>query len=59
MKFEEILEGIRQLGCSQGAYGRMYASIMALSEEDKAELKKQLEAQNFKDMVDFVMFIEQ
>lgn len=57
MKFEEILNGIKELAKSQGFYGRLYRDLM----EDKElmeNFKKATERQNFTDIVDFVMWLE-
>ena len=57
MKKEEILSAIRSLAASQGFYGRL---LMALSsdEPDAVAYLEYLEEQNFKDVIDFVMFLE-
>lgn len=57
MKKEEILSAIRSLAASQGFYGRL---LMALSsdEPDAVAYLEYLEEQNFKDVVDLVMFLE-
>lgn len=57
MKFEEILNGIKELAKSQGFYGRLYESIME-DEEKKEQFKELVEKQNFTDFVDFVMWLE-
>ena len=58
MKYEEIIEVIKSLAKSQGFYGRLLASIEALSDSDKLEFISALEKENFKDPVDVVMFFE-
>lgn len=58
MKFNEIMDTIKMLASSQGLYGRLLSSIEELTEEKKEELKSYLEAQNFKDPVDFVLWYE-
>lgn len=57
MKKEEILSAIRSLAASQGFYGRL---LMALSsdEPDAVAYLEYLEEQNFKDVVDLVIFLE-
>ena len=57
MKKEEILSAIRSLAASQGFYGRL---LMALSsdEPDAVAYLEYLEEQNFKDVIDLVMFLE-
>ena len=62
MKMNEILSAIRQLAKSQGSYGRLYNSLMELKENDPErydEVVNLLEVQNFKDMVDMVLYFEQ
>lgn len=58
MKEKEILETFRQLAKSQGMYGRMLGAIENMTEEDYRELFDILEAQNFQDPVDLVLFLE-
>lgn len=58
MKRDEIMKTIRSLAQSQGFYGRLLADIEDLSEERYDEVMTQLEAQNFKDSVDLVLFLE-
>lgn len=53
MNREEILENIKMLSTSQGFYGRLLDAI----EEDETILDD-LEAQNFNDVVDMIMYIE-
>ena len=36
MKFDEILDLIKDLSRSQGFYGRLYASLQELKDEDPA-----------------------
>lgn len=56
MKKEEIYKTIRSLARSQGCWGRL------LNEWEEAwitnEALEELEAMNFKDMLDVVMFLE-
>lgn len=61
MKINEIIEVVRNLAQSQGLYGRILAHWNEVAENDPDEwnyIVEQLEAQNFKDAVDFVMFVE-
>lgn len=51
MKRDEILEVLRSLAMGQGFYGRL---LNSLDENSLAYL----EAQNFKDEVDLVLFLE-
>lgn len=58
MKYPEIIELIKCLAQSQGSYGRMLRSIEELDEENTNELIEVLEAQNFQDPIDFIMWVE-
>ena len=58
MKEKEILETFRQLAKSQGMYGRLLASIEDMPEDNYRELVDILEAQNFKDPVDLILYVE-
>lgn len=61
MKINEILEAIKELAKSQGFYGRMYANLMELKENDGeawAELVEKLEAKKFKNTLDFIFWVE-
>lgn len=58
MKKEEILSAIRSLAASQGFYGRLL-SVLTSDEPDAIAYLEYLEEQNFKDIIDLVMFLEQ
>lgn len=61
MKINEILSLIRLLAMSQGFYGRLYNDIMELKSYDPMGYNyfvEELEARNFKDKFDFIMFVE-
>ena len=62
MKMNEILSVIRTLARSQGLYGRILEAIEDLrdyGDPDKYdELVSALEAQNFKDPLDVVLYFE-
>lgn len=58
MKEKEILETFRQLARSQGFYGRLLVTIEDMSEDDYRELFDILEAQNFNDPVDLILYLE-
>ena len=58
MKRDEILETIRSLAQSQGSYGRLLQDLENMSKELYNTVMADLEAQNFKDAVDLVMYIE-
>lgn len=57
MKKEEILSAIRSLAASQGFYGRLLIALSS-DEPDSIAYLEYLEEQNFKDVVDLVMFLE-
>lgn len=57
MKKEEILSAIRSLAASQGFYGRLLF-VLSSDEPDSIAYLEYLEEQNFKDVVDLVMFLE-
>lgn len=58
MNRTEIEQLFRTLAMSQGAYGRLLASIYNLPAEEQEEFWAGLEAQNFSDMIDVIMYIE-
>lgn len=61
MKFDEIIQIIKDLAKSQGFYGRLLYEIEDAKENDREKyerIKVTLEEQNFKDAVDMVLFFE-
>lgn len=61
MDIEQIMAAIRSLAESQGFYVRLYNNMQAMQEnfpERRQEIVETLEAQNFKDTLDMVMFFE-
>ena len=57
----QVIEVIQQLSHSQGFYGRMLERILymqAREPESFETFKNEVEAQNFKDPVDVVLFFE-
>jgi len=57
----DIREAIKQLAKGQGSYGRLGARLDELQAEDQDkydEVMQELDAQNFKDIVDLVMYLE-
>lgn len=57
----DIREAIKQLAKSQGSYGRLDTNLDELQvvDPDKYdEVMQELEDQNFKDIVDLVMYLE-
>lgn len=62
MKRDEIINTIASLANSQGFYGRLLRDLIELKEnypDTYEETMESLEAQNFKDTLDLVMFIEE
>jgi len=53
MNKEQILEAIRTLAQSQGFYGRLLRSI-----DENPSILDELEAQNFGDTLDMVLYLE-
>ena len=58
MDREKILDAIRSLAASQGFYGRLYDSLTDGSEQAD-EFLNTMEEQNFGDVVDMVMWLEE
>lgn len=61
MDIEQIMAAIRSLAESQGFYGRLYNELWEMQTNDPEkweEVKNTLEAQNFKDSLDMVMYFE-
>lgn len=58
LNVSQVLDIIRDLSHSQGFYQRLYDNIMNLEEEAFRDFKEVMEAQNFKDPVDVIMFFE-
>ena len=53
MTGKELLQGIKELGMSQGMYSRLYAQIKDIDSETLDRI-----ASNFNDMLDFIMEYE-
>lgn len=49
-----ILHWCNDLACSQGFYGRLYESL-----RENREYLQELANQNFGDMLDFILYVEQ
>lgn len=61
MTMEDILNTIEMLSHSQGFYGRLLLSIYELQDnnpEKYEELVAEWEAKEFKDALDFILYIE-
>lgn len=61
MNVLQVLDVIRDLSHSQGFYSRLYETILEVKQNDEAafnEFAKAVEAQNFRDSVDVVLFFE-
>lgn len=52
------MQVIKELADSQGFYGRLYNGIMTLDDEDLETTKQELEKQNFKDVIDIILYFE-
>ncbi len=62
MKIEQILEIILDLSRSQGFYGRLYEELITLKEECTPAwnvVVETLEAQDFKEPLDLILYLEQ
>lgn len=58
MKFEQLLEVIRMLASSQGFYSRLLDALEEATPEQIKKVKEVWESKNFKDEVEFVMYLE-
>ena len=61
MNVIQVIDVIRELSHSQGFYSRMYERILELHRNDPEcfeDFKREVEAQNFKDPVDVVLYFE-
>ena len=61
MKINEILSQIESLAHSQGFYGRFLRQLLDCKKNDPEswqEIVEELEAQNFKDPVDMIIYFE-
>ena len=62
MKIEQILDIILELSHSQGFYGRLYEDLMDIKDTDEiawSSIVETLEAQNFKEPLDLILYLEQ
>lgn len=58
MKFEEVMLLIRNLSKAQGFYGRLLRDIKELNVDGLEKFKKFIEEKNFKNDLEFILFIE-
>ena len=58
MLFDEIMDVIKKLACSQGSYGRLLEAINELDEDELDKLIVTWEDMEFKSPVDFILYIE-
>lgn len=61
MDIEQIMAAIRSLAGSQGYYSRLYNELREMQTNDPEkweEVKNTLEAQNFNDTLDMVLYFE-
>ena len=54
----EIENLMQNLAMSQGLYGRMLNEIYSAPEDEQERFWEQMEAQNFTDALDVVLFLE-
>lgn len=59
MKREEIINTFILLSQSQGFYGRLLNLLDTMETEKKEAFLPLLEKQNFKDMLDLIMWVEE
>ena len=62
MNIEQILEVILELSYSQGFYGRLYENLMNIKDADEiawSSIVETLEAQDFKEPLDLILYLEQ
>lgn len=58
MKRDEITRLFQRLARSQGVYGRILRNIDNLNEYDREQFWIEMEAQNFADDIDVILYIE-
>lgn len=58
MDRNEIMRVIAELAMCQGFYSGLYINLKSLSAEQYDAVMSELEAQNFADVVDMVMYLE-
>jgi len=61
MTGSQCIDAIRQLAHSQGFYGRLYANLRTLEDnqpEDYANILQHFEEKAFQDSLDLVMYLE-
>ena len=61
MKMNQIMDLITELSCSQGFYGRLKRDILEMKENFPDQynmLVENWESKNFKDSLDFILYIE-
>lgn len=62
MKIEQIMQTILELSHSQGFYRRLYRDLMGIKNTDEIAwgyVVETLEAQNFKEPLDLILYLEQ
>ena len=58
MSFDECIDIITELSYSQGFYGRLLRDINDLDDDTLKELKNVWEEKQFKNNIDFIMWLE-
>ena len=56
--FKELYNLCDELRFSQGFYGRLFRQLQEMSDEDRDELNTIMLAQNFKDTLDIILWLE-
>lgn len=62
MKIEQIMQTILELSHNQGFYGRLYRDLIDIKNKDEIAwgyVVETLEAQNFKEPLDLILYLEQ
>ena len=58
MTAKDVINVIEELSYSQGFYGRLLRDIKGLNAKDFREFCRVMEEQNFRDIIDVVLFFE-
>lgn len=61
MKIDDIMNEIERLSQSQGFYSRLYEQLKELKQNNIEvwnDFVKEMEAQNFKNTIDMIMYLE-
>lgn len=58
MGFKDLYDLCDELRFSQGFYSRLFRQLQEMSDEEKDELNAIMLAQNFKDKLDIILWLE-